>query len=553
MRNDRISDWAVWGRADQAMRLEDRPKLVDFLHQQLGPLAEPQPPVALGDVLIPATRLGESDLAALSDIVGPDNATVDHDERVVHSVGKSYRDMLTARAGRLDRVTDAVVFPDDEAEVASVLALASSRGWTVVPFGGGTSVVGGVEPLSDDERPVVTLDLVRLNHVTLNDESHQADIGAGAFGPDIEARLGAAGFTLGHLPQSFEFSSLGGWVATRGAGQQSTHYGKIEELVQAVRLATPKGVIATRNVPASAAGPDLVQQIVGSEGTLGVITSATVRVRPVSSARQYRAYFVPDFRTGCTLIRNLLQADIEPAVVRLSDAEETRWLLKTSNQPQTLVRSAGKVAIQWLMKRRGFDLDKVCLCLLSFEGSYQQVDCTVREADKIAQRYNALSLGASPGESWERDRYKLPYLRDELMARGIMVDTLETATTWDNLQRLETEVRSAIQAGLGKMADRSAVMVHVSHVYPTGASLYYTFVAPQQAGKELDQWLAVKQAATRAIVTGGGTLSHHHGIGYEHLPLSAEHGELAVEALRTLKTSLDPERIMNPGKLLADR
>ncbi len=321
-------------------------------------------------------------------------------------------------------------------------------------------------------------------------------------------------------------------------------------MVEAVRLATSKGMVATRLTPASAVGPSVLQQLIGSEGVFGVITSGTAHVKPLPETTRFQAYFLPDWPASLAFLRDLLQAEIRPGVVRLSDAEETRWLLKTSSSQGGIVQRIGKAYVRHSIRRRGFDPERVCLCLLGAEGSAKQVRVDCDAMNRAASKHRAVALGSSPGRSWKRDRFSLPYLRDDLMARGVMVDTLETATTWANLEKLYNGVRAAIEDGLRSSGTPGAVMTHVSHVYATGASLYYTFLAKQIPGQEVERWQAIKTAATDAIVHAGGTLSHHHGIGYEHLPLEREHGPIAVEALRSLKGRLDPRGVMNPEKLL---
>jgi len=550
MRNDRICEWARWGRSQHAPRLADRPSLLGYLTEQLGELGATTPPVPVQSVAVSPSRLTDAERRALIDVAGQDRVDCTDAGRAIHSVGKSYRDMLVARGGRLAHVTDAVVYPRGERDVAAILAVAAEHDLAVVPFGGGTSVVGGVEPRAGQHHAVVTFDLKDLDDVRVDATSQLADIGAGAFGPEIEQALSGQGYTLGHMPQSFEFSTFGGWVATRGAGQQSTAYGKIEDIVESVRIATPRGLIATRRVPATATGPSVLQQIVGSEGTLGVITSGSARVRSLPERRRFGAWFLPDWSSAIGFARDLLQTDVRPAVMRLSDPAETRWLLKTGSERRSVVERIGRAYVRRVVRRRGFDPEQICLCILGFEGRADLVRLAHRQARHTANRYRAVGLGASPGRSWERDRFTLPYLRDELMSRCVMVDTLETAATWANVERLYAAVREAIDAAIRTGGTRGAVMAHVSHVYPTGASLYYTFLARQQSGNELPQWQAIKTAATRAILEHGGTLSHHHGVGYEHLPLEAEHGPLATDALRSLKATLDPAALMNPEKLL---
>jgi alkyldihydroxyacetonephosphate synthase len=550
MVNKQISRWAGWGRDEDAIRLKDRPGLLRYLRKQLGELADPAPPMPIRLVRIPPHGLTAREVQSLTDAVGSEAVDFSDTCRAVHSVGKSYRDMIAGRTGQLSHATDVVVFPSDEDQVTAILKIAARHGLAVVPFGGGTSVVGGVEPRAGPHHAVITLDLVNLNEVRIDQASHVADIGAGAFGPRIEQVLNAQGFTLGHFPQSFEFSTFGGWLATRGAGQQSSLYGKIEEMVLAVRMATPVGMVVTRRVPASAAGPSVLQLIAGSEGTLGVMTAGTARIRPLPECTRFLSYLLPDWSTALGFIRRIMQAGLHPSVVRLSDPEETRWLMKAGSGSKGLVQTIGRAAVRPLIWWRRFDPQRTSLCILSYEGSIDSIDLACEQTKRTAAACRAMGLGSSPGRSWQRDRFRLPYLRDELMARGIMVDTLETATTWGNIERLYEAVRNAILSAIQQGGTPGTVMTHLSHAYPTGASLYYTFVARQKAGDEIGQWERIKRAATGAIHKHDGTLSHHHGIGYEHLPLEAENGPAVVEALRSLKSSLDPAQVMNPEKLI---
>ncbi len=551
MSHDRLCRWAAWGTDRDALSLDDRARLSAYLREALGGLDPPQQPVPLESIVPPPSRLPADARAALENCLGALNVSLDDRDRLVHSFGRSYRDLIRARQGCTNRVTDAVVYPQSESHVETILEIATQSRLSVVPFGGGTSVVGGVEPDAGEHHAVLTLDTRHLDHVRVDAPSLLADIGAGILGPDLEHRLAAFGLTLGHFPQSFEFSTFGGWIAARGAGQQSTRYGKIERMIQAVSVATPRGWIHTRNVPASAAGPSVLEQIIGSEGTLGVITSAVARVHRPPEATRYQAYLLPAFDAGCALLRELEQAELPLSIVRLSDPEETRWLSRASEGGHSLPARLGKWWIDRATRRRAFSREEMCLAMLSLEGSRPFVERGATHVRAVAARHGAVALGSSPGRQWVADRFRHPYLRDELIARRVMVDTLETATTWSNLRALYDGVRTAISQAISQAGPAGVVMCHLSHLYPSGSSLYFTFLARQLEGGELDQWSRVKQAATAAIVAGNGTLSHHHGIGNEHLPLSAEAGEAAVAALAAAKAALDPAGIMNPSKLFA--
>jgi alkyldihydroxyacetonephosphate synthase len=437
--------------------------------------------------------------------------------------------------------------PAGREEVAQVLGACAQEGVAVIPFGGGTSVVGGVEPLRRPFEAAISVDLTRLHGLLeLDERSQLATFAAGTLGPDVERLLGARGLTLGHFPQSFEFSTVGGWAATRSAGQASTGYGRIDELVVALRAATPGGEIATPRVPASAAGPSLRELLLGSEGVLGIITDVTLRVRPRPSRRRYEAWSLPDFAAGCEALRELGQARATPDVARLSDEDETRLSLVLASRP------AATRLMRAYLAARGHG--RGCLAILGFDGELSQIAPRRAAARTTLRRHGALALGPAPGAAWAKGRFHGAYVRDELLRRGVLVDTLETATTWTRLGGVHRAVGEALRRALASLGTPLLVLCHVSHLYPTGASLYFTFLAARQQGAELEQWHTAKAAATDAICAAGATLTHHHAVGRDHAPwLPQEVGELGIDALRALKARLDPAGIMNPGKLVDAR
>ncbi len=546
--------WWGWGTQDVTYSLEDRPRLLSFLSTTLGLTGDERGAVAaLADVALPPCRLPQDALAALAQVAGADAVSTSHDDRLQHAFGKSYRDLVRLRAGQVERAPDAVVRPGSEETVLVVLGLAGRHGFSVAPFGGGSSVTGGLEALGD--RPVVSLDLARLDRVLALDEaSGTATIQAGIRGPALEAALAARGYTLGHFPQSWEFSSLGGWIATRSAGQQSTGYGKIEAMVVSLTVATPRRLLSTRPEPAAATGPCLRELLVGSEGILGVITQATVRIHPLPEKRDYRGLAFHTFSEGLAAVREIAQSGLQPVTVRLSDPAETQASLVMQRQHGGVgaaLQTLGKEALARLGydlrggQRRG-GLEGPCLLILGCEGLAAEVGRTRAACVTICRRHGGLDLGRGVGAQWYAERFALPYLRDVLLDRGVMTDTLETATVWSNVASLYQRVKEALH-----QAGAPFVMCHVSHLYRTGASLYFTFLARQESGREIAQWQTMKSAATEAILDGGGALSHHHGIGYEHAAwMEREHGRLGLDALRAMKASLDPECLMNPGKVL---
>ena len=535
--------WWGWGEDSQAPPLP--PAAEEILRSELGAGGSHTPPVALEEVRLPDPALPGPVRERLTGAIGAENVREDRESRVTHAAGKGYADLIRVRSGDASGAPDAVVEPGSSDEVEAVLRACAEGKVAVVPFGGGTSVVGGVEPLRDGHPAVVSLDLHRLDRVLAIDrDSLTATLEGGLFGPDLEARLAAEGLTLGHFPQSFEFSTVGGWVATRSAGQASTGFGRIDELVEGLTCVAPVGRVEARAQPASAAGPCLRELLVGSEGALGVISSVTLRVRPAPAARLYEGWSFRSFAEGIEAFRVMEQAEASPDIARLSDEEETRIGLKMASSGSTLERLG-----RTYLRLRGHEGG--CLAIAGYEGDDDHVARRRERATAMLRAGGGLFLGRKPGQAWARGRYSAPYLRDGLLDRGVLAETLETATSWSGLGELYRGVAAALRESLTARGTPPLVMCHVSHLYPSGASLYFTFFARQQAGEELEQWRAAKKAASDAIVANGGTITHHHAIGRDHLPwMRAEVGETGIELLRATKERLDPAGIMNPGKLL---
>jgi alkyldihydroxyacetonephosphate synthase len=536
--------WWGWGEDGHDAALPEH--ALELLRSEIGldPGVE-TPHVALEEVRLPASRLDGSARGRLAAIVGEEHVRDDRAARVEHAAGRSYPDLVRLRSGALESAPDAVVSPASADQVRALLAECSSARVAVVPFGGGTSVVGGVDPFADGFPAVISLDLSRLDRVLSVDRtSLTATLEGGLFGPEAERRLAEEGLTLGHFPQSFEFSTVGGWVATRSAGQASTGYGRIDELVEGLRVVAPAGEVGPRAVPATAAGPDLRELLVGSEGVLGVICEATLRVRPAPAVRRYEGWSFRSFAEGCEALRVMEQADASPDIVRLSDEEETRLSLALASTGSTTER-AGRA----YLRMRGHEGG--CLAIVGYEGDDEDVERRRLHASGLLRAGGGVALGRRPGQSWVRNRYGGPYLRDTLMDRGGFVETLETAATWSDLPTLYAAVGDALRGALSDRGTPPLVMCHVSHLYRSGASLYYTFLARADADAPLEQWRAAKSAASDAILANGGTITHHHAIGRDHAPwLREEVGEVGLDLIRAAKQRLDPAGIMNPGKLL---
>lgn len=540
----RRSIWSGWGDPAAVKPLSPLAWKVVTLATGVRPAPTVTPPVPLEAVRLPDVRLTPDDLTALRDLVGAEHVSTERLDRVEHAGGKSYPDLYRLRSGDGSHAPDAVLFPADGAQVVAVLAECSRRRIAVVPFGGGTSVVGGVDPYRGDFAAVISLDLRRLNAlVDIDPVAAIATLQPGMRGPEAEAALAPHGLTIGHTPQSFQQATIGGFLVTRSSGQASSGYGRFEDHVQGLRLATPSGEMALGGrTPASAtaAGPKLIDMVIGSEGLLGVVTEVMLQCHRAPTTVARAAYALPTFDAGLTAFRRLAQElghGVMPDVSRLSDPDETRF---------TLGRSKPGLPALARLRLRGHRAP--ALAVFQWEGD-DRGDLAWRQKRlaRLLREEGAMRLPRGIAAHWMDHRFSGPYQRDDVMSRGIFVETLETATTWSNIERLYAALRAAISGALGSPA---VIQCHVSHLYDGGASLYFTYLARAQADP-LAQWDRVKQAAGAAIVAGGGTITHHHGVGLDHRAwVAADLGDLGQRMLRAVKDDLDPVGILNPGKLL---
>lgn len=535
----RVKSWG-WGWEDKTIPLEGRPILMRLLEDRLKILLSAARATRPADVVAtPPSLLPLDELMKIRQIVGEHNVSDDDAERVAHAGGKGYKDLVRVRSGIVERAPDVVVYPENEEAVRRLLEFARRRWYAVVPFGGGTSVVGGVDP-PDRFEAAISLDVRRMNRVIdIDVASGLVTAEAGIRGPALEESLAAKGLTLGHFPQSWEFSSLGGWIATRATGGLSNRYGGIGELLVGVRLVTPVRTIDVRPLPSASHGPDLKELILGSEGSLGVITQATLRAHPKPAVRQFASRVFPSFEDGVVALRRMARDRHLPDMAYLSDVDETRFAAASAGIP---IGAGGFV---------GRTLRDGALLLMGFEGAAGAVVHRRRIAVGYV-RGSSANLGSRPAERWFAARFEVPYLRDSFLDHRILVDTVETAAPWSKLLDVYAAGRKALREALEQGGSAGLVLCHISHAYLEGASLYYTFLAPQRIGREIEQWETIKAAVTSAFVASGGALSHHHGIGADHAPyLGRIIGEDGIIVLRALKRELDPEGIMNPGKLLA--
>lgn len=523
--------WNAWGDPAAAKPLSDG--IRTLLEQALGVDGVPGTELAADQVRLRPSALSDTERDALAAIVGEANCISDDYGRLLRAGGKSTLDLLRRKDSGVQDAPDAVLLPADEDAVADVLRYCAKQSIAVVPFGGGTTVVGGVDPVRGQFKAVVSLDLRRLDQLhDLDEVSGEAELGAGVTGPDAERLLGERGFSLGHFPQSFQFATIGGFAATRSSGQDSAGYGRFDDMVRGVTAVTPAGVLDFGRAPASAAGPDLRQLIIGSEGVFGVITRVRLRVHPVPETTRYEAWSFPDFATGAAALRAVVQNGTGPTVIRLSDEAETGVNLATTETIGEQSVTGG------------------CLAITTFEGTAAHTESRHAETRAVLAAHGGTSLGEAPAKAWEHGRFGAPYLRDSLLSAGALCETLETATKWSNLGTLKAAVTEALTTALAETGTPALVLCHISHVYPTGASLYFTVVAGQR-GNPIEQWRMAKTAASDAMVHNGGTITHHHAVGADHRPwMRDEVGDLGVEVLRAVKAVLDPSGILNPGKLI---
>ncbi|MGO9975456.1 MAG: FAD-binding oxidoreductase [Solirubrobacteraceae bacterium] len=547
--------WWAWGDPAQAAPLSER--MLALVRGGLG-AGDPAAHVfthQIEDLRLPAPRLPAAAEQRLSELVGSENVRADRVARILHTRGKSTPDLLRLRSGEADDAPDAVVLPGGHEEVLEVLRCCAAHTIAVMPFGGGTSVVGGLQPRRERFAGVIALDLRRMNALLALDEiSRTATFEPGLRGPQAEALLARHGYTIGHFPQSFLYATIGGFAATRSSGQASAGYGRFDENVVALRIATPQGTIELGQAPRSAAGPDLRQLFLGSEGALGVITAVTVELRPAPPVTLYEAWRLPSFAQGCETIRQLVQDGPLPTVIRLSDEIETALSLERPADSTQRAGGGGETAAG------GPSADPAapaaqpasggCMTIVGYEGTGEDVSARRAAISAVLAASGALPQRVA-GEGWEQGRYLGPYLRDALLDAGAIVETLETATFWSGLPRLYAAVRDALGSSLRDQGSPAVVMCHLSHVYRTGASLYFT-VACAQLEDPLAQWWQAKAAACDAIVAAGGTITHHHGVGVDHRPwYERQIGPLALGALRAVKRELDPAGILNPGVLIS--
>jgi alkyldihydroxyacetonephosphate synthase len=545
--------WWGWGDEGVEFSVEGRPDILPFVKKTAGveefQLSER---VKLESIKLNEVNRNEAFIGQIQPQLTADQLSFTHLDRVQHAYGKSVRDLWRVRQGLIDAAPDCVIYPSSGEDVQVVVAAAQQHGVIIIPFGGGSNIAGCLEPKSTQGRMVVSLDMKGMQQlISLDKGSNVAVIQAGAMGPYLEEQLNKEDFTLGHFPDSFMFSSLGGWVATRSAGMMSDKYGKIEDMVIAIKMVTPKGEMKTISVPKASDGIDIKHLLIGSEGILGVITEVTVQVHHLPECQSYVGYLFPDFESGVAAMRECLRQDCMPVMTRLNDPGKTQLSFAFKKESKGIKKTLGK-AIKWYLARvKKINFDQCCLMLNIFEGNKSDHARIRAKVKKIYCQHGAAYLGKDPGHSFSEAKFDFPYIRDYLLDRKLMGDVSETSTGWGNLLPLYYKTMDNMHAAMKKFHPNNFTGCHISHTYQTGASLYFTFCILENPDYGLQHYLTVKKSLEDSFMENGGTLSHHHAVGYEHLPwVEQDVGALGVGALKALKNEFDPNGIMNPGKLI---
>jgi alkyldihydroxyacetonephosphate synthase len=553
--------WWGWGVEGVGFHWEDKPGFAPFVQFAVGLDLHTAPVVGMPefDKLTVAKSLASAAFtASLASVVGEDNVSTDKMERVVHTYGKSIRDLIRVRSNLIERAPDVVVYPADEDEVQRVVDLAVAADAVIIPFGGGSNIASSLEPRSDETRVVLSLDMGRMRElIDIDEESGLARIQAGALGPDLEEQLGARGWTIGHFPDSFTHSSLGGWIATRSSGMQSDKYGDIADIVRGLHVVRPGGILVIRPIPSASTGPSVREMILGSEGRLGIITEATVQVHRTPAKRDVFGYFFPNWEAGTAAMQEIAESDAAPSITRVSDGRETGFSLATSKERHGFDKFAAGTVLPTLMKSKGWakqpgGLESICLSFIGFEGGEAHAKRQKKLVDKIVKKHGGMGVGKGPGVLYDQKKFDTPYLRDFLLDRGAAGDVSESAMPWSKVNQVHDAVRVAADKAFDEIGIQGWIMSHLSHSYHSGACLYFTF-AFVMGDDPIGEYNVVKTAIQQAFMDNGGSLSHHHGVGLEHAPwLEQDISTQGVAVMRGLFESADPGENFNPRKIVAD-
>lgn len=554
--------WWGWGLDDVAFSVKNRPAFVELARREIGvDLASAPEPVEpdLSTLDVPGSRLPAAVREELVAVLGESELRDDDEFRVLHSFGRSLPDLFRVRTGDFGRLVDAVVYPGSEEEVAAVLRIVLERDLVLIPYGGGSCISGSVTPGRDEQRPILTMNLGRLSRILeIDDTAGLARVQAGMYGPDMEEQLQAKGWTVGHFPDSFTYSTVGGWAATRSSGMQSDKYGDIEDIVRGLRLVHPDGTVVTKAIPGRDSGPSVHEMILGSEGRLGVITEVTVQVHRSTPVRQVIGYMYPDWEHGIRGMHAIARStDVSPTFTRLSDGPETKFSLALSSKTPTTTKAKVSAKVQdglfAYLRSQGWDTsEEMCLSYVCFEGSKASVEQQKAIVKKIVKASGGVTLGASVGKVYDQKKFDTPYLRDFLLNYQVFGDVCDTGATWSSINEVHATVYEAFEATQREQDLPGFMFCHMSHSYHSGACLYFTFAFPYSSEEQaLEQYYRAKNAVQQTFVDLGSTVSHHHAVGVEHQPwITEDIGEVGVRIVKGLLADNDPGRNLNPGKVV---
>ncbi len=547
--------WWGWGEEGKAYQYHDKPKFAPFVLSKIGiDLSLPVKPIPpFSSLQVPESQLTDELRADLVAALGEKYVQTDDETRVVHAYGKGVRDLVRVRRGELGRVPDVVLYPGTEEEVVALVDAVVAADGVLIPFGGGSNIVAALEAEPSETRQVVSVNLGRMSKVLEIDEvSGLARIQAGVFGPDMETQLNARGWTMGHQPDSFVWSTLGGWIATRSSGMQSDKYGDIADITRGLRMVMPSQVLELRPLPSSSSGPSVREMVLGSEGRLGIITEAWVNVHRLPEVRELQAYFFATYEDGLKACEQIVASDAAVMMARVSDALETEYIMANGKKSGRVSHLASK-GIQKVMESKGWDLEQIAMSFVGYEGSANHVRYEKGLVARIVKANNGMGVGKGPGAMYDQKKYDTPYLRDFMLDRGVVADVSETTTPWAYAAQIHTNTCEAAYKAMAERGVKGVVFCHLSHSYHSGACQYFTFAINDDSEDNLVTYDHVKRAIQQSFMDNHGTVSHHHGVGEEHSPwLDQDISPAGVFIQRKLFEGVDPGNNLNPGKIIHD-
>ena len=556
MINVKQQKWWGWGEEGISYSDEGRPKFAKFVKDKVGLDIHGKTTLApdLATLDVPPTQLTDDLRAKLNEAIGEEYVLTDDETRVACGYGRGIRDLVRVRKGDFGRLPDAVVYPGSEEDVVKLMELATEMNLVLIPFGGGSNIVAATEAEPHETRQVILANMGRMDKVLeIDEESGLAHIQAGVYGPHMEEQLNAKGWTMGHHPDSFVWSTLGGWIATRSSGMQSDKYGDIADMTRGLRMVMPGQVLELRPLPSTSSGPSVREMVIGSEGRLGIITEAWMHVHRIPEERVLHAYFFPDYYAGLAAAEEIVHSDAAPMLVRVSDDIETQYIMANGKESKSKISKLSSKAIKKIMESKGWDLERIAMSFIGFEGSKAHVRYEKGLVDKIVKKHGGFGVGSGPGKLYDQKKYDTPYIRDYMLDRGLICDVSETSTPWAHAVEIYDETRAAFQRALDSIGREGAVFCHISHSYHSGACQYFTFVVNDDTETAEESYDVVKRAIQQSFVDHHGTVSHHHGVGEEHSPwMEQDISPAGVDIQRKLFAAVDPGKNLNPGKIVHD-